>query len=213
MPGGWRKSSWSFRQRGAKNLNLVTATQWLPWILPALRGARARGLTIPVAYNTGGYERVETVRALKGVVDIWLADLKYGSAALGAALSDAEDYNAVALQALRQMLVQTGAPQFDRDGYLQKGVIIRHLVLPGQVRDSLEVVRQMAQLRRETGVAFLSSFMSQFTPFYHAAEHGMGAPDHHLRVPPGSGGCHGCRPHRGLHAGEKQCPRGIHAAL
>ena len=160
--------------KGAKNLNLVTATQWLPWVLPALRGARARGLTIPVVYNTGGYERVETVRALRGVVDIWLADLKYGSAALGRELSDAEDYNAVALAALRQMLVQTGAPQFDHAGYLQRGVILRHLALPGHVDDSLRVVRQMAELRRQTGVPFLSSFMAQFTPFYRAAEHGLG---------------------------------------
>ena len=160
--------------KGARNLNLVTATQWLPWVLPALRGARARGLHIPVVYNTGGYERTETVRALAGYVDIWLADLKYAGAEAGAEFSGAEDYNPVALAAIRQMLAQTGAPRFDGEGYLQRGVILRHLVLPGQVQDSLAVVRQMADLRRETGVPFLSSFMSQFTPFYHAARHGLG---------------------------------------
>ncbi len=158
---------------GAKNLNLVTATQWLPWVLPALRGARARGLHIPVVYNTGGYERPQVVKALARDVDIWLADLKYASPALGAELSGAEDYNRVALAALRQMLEQTGVPRFDGEGYLQKGVIIRHLVLPGHTADSLEVVRQMAALRQQTGVAFLSSFMSQFTPFYQASRHGL----------------------------------------
>ena len=160
--------------KGARNLNLVTATQWLPWVLPALRGARARGLSIPVVYNTGGYERAETVRALQGVVDIWLADLKYASAGLAAALSDAPDYCDAALPAVRQMLVQTGPPRFDGDGYLQRGVILRHLVLPGHADDSLAVVRQLAALRSETGVAFLTSLMSQFTPFYHAADHGLG---------------------------------------
>ena len=96
--------------KGARNLNLVTATQWLPWVLPALRGARARGLHIPVVYNTGGYERTETVRALAGYVDIWLADLKYAGAEAGAEFSGAADYNPVALAAIRQMLAQTGAP-------------------------------------------------------------------------------------------------------
>ena len=162
------------QQKGAKNLNLVTATQWLPWVLPALHGARARGLTIPVVYNTGGYERVEVVRALQRDVDIWLADIKYATEGLGAELSDAADYNAVTLRAVEQMLRQTGAPQFDADGYLRRGVIIRHLVLPGHAADSLEVVKQMAALREKTGVEFLSSFMSQFTPFYHAADHGLG---------------------------------------
>lgn len=162
------------QQKGARNLNLVTATQWLPWVLPALRGARARGLAIPVVFNTGGYERVETVRSLQDTVNVWLADLKYGCAELGAALSGAGDYNTVALAALRQMLLQTGAPRFDGEGYLQSGVIIRHLVLPGHVEDSLKVVKQMAELRLETGVPFLASFMSQFTPFYHAAGHGLG---------------------------------------
>ena len=162
------------QQKGAKNLNLVTATQWLPWVTQALDAARRNGLTLPVAYNTGGYETVETVKALAGYVDIWLADYKYADGALAAELSAARDYPAVADAALRQMLLQTGAPVYDADGYLQKGVIVRHLALPGHVADSKAVLRRLAALREETGVEFIPSLMSQFTPFYKAAEHGLG---------------------------------------
>ena len=159
---------------GAKNINLVTATQWLPWVLPALDAARRRGLTLPVVYNTGGYETVETVQALDGYVDVWLTDWKYADPALAKELSAAADYPAVCEAALRQMLAQTGAPVFDEDGYLQKGVIVRHLALPGHVQDSLAVLHRLAAIRQETGVEFLPSLMSQFTPFFHAAEHGLG---------------------------------------
>lgn len=161
------------QQKGAQNLNLVTATQWLHWIIPALKNARARGLHIPVVYNTGGYERVETVRALLDVVDIWLADYKYVDSELSAQLSHASDYSEVCEAALRQMLRQTGAPVYNDRGYLTRGVIIRHLVLPGHAADSLRVIERMAALKKETGVPFLTSMMSQFTPFYHAAEHGL----------------------------------------
>lgn len=162
------------QKKGAKNLNLVTATQWLPWLLPALDNARSRGLTLPVVYNTGGYETVETVRALDGYVDIWLTDFKYASSELAAALSAAPDYPAVCEAALRQMLRQTGAPRYDGAGYLRRGVIVRHLVLPGHTGDSLQVLRRLAAVRDESGVAFIPSLMSQFTPFFHAAQHGLG---------------------------------------
>ena len=162
------------QQKGAKNLNLVTATQWLPGGTQALDAARRNGLTLPVAYNTGGYETVETVKALAGYVDIWLADYKYASPALAKELSAAQDYPQVAHAAIRQMLLQTGAPVYDADGYLQKGVIVRHLALPGHSDDSLAVLQRLADLRQETGVSFVPSLMSQFTPFYRAAEHGLG---------------------------------------
>lgn len=162
------------QSKGAKNLNLVTATQWLPWLLPALQDARGRGFYLPVAYNTGGYERIETVRALNNAVDIWLADYKYVDPALSAELSNAPDYSAVCEGALRQMLTQTGAPRYDSQGYLEHGVIVRHLVLPGHADDSLRVIARLAALREETGVPFLTSLMCQFTPFYHAADRGLG---------------------------------------
>ena len=160
--------------KGARNINLVTATQWLPWVLPALDSARRRGLRLPVVYNTGGYETVQTVQALAGYVDIWLTDFKYDSPALAAELSRAGNYPAVADRALRAMLRQTGAPVYDPEGYLRRGVIVRHLVLPGQAADSQAVLRRLAAVRRQEKVPFLLSLMSQFTPFYHAADHGLG---------------------------------------
>ena len=159
---------------GAKNLNLVTASQYLPWVTAALDIARAQGLALPVVYNTGGYETVEAVKALAGYVDIWLADYKYADSALAAELSAARDYPAVADAALRQMLVQTGVPVYDADGYLRKGVIVRHLALPGHTDDSFAVLALLARIRDEEGVPFIPSLMSQFTPFYKAAEHHLG---------------------------------------
>ena len=162
------------QQSGAKNINLVTAAQYLPWVTRALDTARAKGLALPIVYNTGGYETVEAVKALAGYVDIWLTDFKYADPALSAELSAAGDYPAVAEAALRQMLLQTGSPVHSADGYLQRGVIVRHLALPGHVKDSFAVLQILARLKAETGVAFIPSLMSQFTPFYKAAEHGLG---------------------------------------
>lgn len=159
---------------GARNLNLVTATQYLPQVRAALDTAKAAGFLLPVVYNTGGYETVETVKALDGYVDIWLTDFKYASPDLAARLSSAKDYPAVAEAALRQMLRQTGAPFFDSEGFLQRGVIVRHLALPGHVQDSQAVLRLLVRIQKETGVPFIPSLMSQFTPFYNAAENGLG---------------------------------------
>ena len=154
------------QEKGAHNLNLVTATQWLPWVLPALDKARARGLTLPVVYNTGGYETIETVQALAEYVDIWLADVKYVSPTLGQTYSAAPDYFEVCSAAVHQMLAQTGAPQSDADGILQSGVILRHLALPGALEDSKAVLRWMASL---PAGSFIPSLMSQYTPFYKTA--------------------------------------------
>lgn len=158
---------------GARNINLVTATQALPWVLPALDTARTKGLVLPIVYNTGGYETVETVQMLAPYVDIWLTDLKYDDPALAQQLSAAPDYPEVAQAALRQMLRQTGAPQYDASGYLQQGVIVRHLVLPGHAADSIACVQRMASIQQEIGVPLIPSLMSQFTPFYHASEVGL----------------------------------------
>ena len=159
---------------GARNINLVTATQYLPQVRRALDLARADGLTLPIVYNTGGYETVAAVKALAGYVDIWLTDFKYADPALADRLSAAPDYPAVAEAALRQMLLQTGAPVYDKEGFLQRGVIVRHLALPGCVQDSRAVLATLAHLQQETGIPFVPSLMSQFTPFYKAAERGLG---------------------------------------
>ena len=117
---------------------------------------------------------VESVEAWRGYIDIWLADLKYVSSALSAELSAAPDYFAEAKPAIEAMMAQAGHPVFDADGILQKGVILRHLALPGHVKDSFAVLDQMAAWNDADPGCFIPSVMSQYTPFYKAAEHGIG---------------------------------------
>jgi len=136
--------------QGAHNINLVTPGQWRPWIIAALDLARAQGLHLPIVCNTGGYETVESVHAWRGFIDIWLADLKYVSPALSAELSAAPDYFAQARPAIEAMMAQAGHPVFDSEGILQRGVILRHLALPGHVDDSFAVLDQMAAGTRPT---------------------------------------------------------------
>ena len=162
------------QRQGANNINLVTPGQWRPWICAALDIARANGLRLPVVCNTGGYETTESVAAWQGYVDIWLVDLKYCSPALAAELSAAPDYCDVACAAIEAMLRQAGRPVYDERGMLQRGVIIRHLALPGHTEDSFAVLEQMARWNNADPGCFVPSMMSQFTPVYKAAEHGLG---------------------------------------
>lgn len=150
------------QDQGAHNINLVTATHYLPWILPALDMVKKQ-LHIPVVYNCGGYERLETIQALRSYVDIWLPDLKYFSSDLSRRYSQAPDYFDRASAAIRQMILQTGTPVFDDQGIMQKGVIIRHLVLPGQKEDSLQLIKWMAEELPKK--QFYISLLSQYTPY------------------------------------------------
>ena len=143
--------------QGAENIDLVTPTHFLPTILPALRPK----LPVPVVYNCGGYEQVETLRALEGRVDIYLPDLKYADGALAGALSGAPDYFPVACAAIREMFRQVG-PWEIREGLLVRGVLIRHLVLPGQLENTRRVIDWVAETFRPGEVLF--SLMSQYTP-------------------------------------------------
>ena len=155
-------------------LNLVTPGQWQPWIIAALDLARAQGLHLPIVCNTGGYETLESIERWRGYIDIWLADLKYVSPVLSAELSAAPDYFAVARPGIEAMMAQAGHPVFDADGILQKGVILRHLALPGHIDDSFAVLDRMAAWNEADPGCFIPSVMSQYTPFYKAAEHGIG---------------------------------------
>lgn len=128
--------------QGVHNINLVTPAQFLPDIIPAL----SPRLPVPVIMNCGGYERVETLRALEGLVDIYLPDFKYADGALAARLSAAPDYPAVAARAIAEMIRQTGPAQFDDDDMLLRGTLVRHLVLPGYVDNSLRAMEQLAEL-------------------------------------------------------------------
>ena len=147
--------------RGAHNINLVTPTHYLPQIILALEMARERGLTLPVVYNTSGYERAEMLRLLEGVVDVWLPDFKYLTDALAKEYSGAPGYSETALAALDEMVRQAGEPQFDDDGMMTRGVIIRHLCLPGHLEESRQVVKT---LFARYGNTVDYSLMNQYTP-------------------------------------------------
>lgn len=143
--------------QGAENIDLVTPTQFLPTILPALEAP----LPVPVVYNTGGYERTETIRALSGKIDIYLPDMKYAEPGLAKALSGAENYFPVAAAAIREMVAQVGAPEWEGER-LKKGVLIRHLILPGQIENSLKILDWIGETFRPGEV--LVSLMRQYTP-------------------------------------------------
>ncbi len=143
--------------QGAENIDLVTPTQYLPTILPALE----KPLGVPVVYNCGGYERVETLRALAGKVDIYLPDLKYADNTLAKNLSGAEDYFETATAAIAEMVRQTGSPVWDGEK-LRRGVVIRHLILPGCTENSLKVLDWIGETFAPGQV--LVSLMRQYTP-------------------------------------------------
>ena len=143
--------------QGAHNIELVTPTHFLPWILPALTPR----LPVPVVYNCGGYERVETLRTLEGLVDVYLPDLKYAVGALAVELSGAADYFPGACEAIREMFRQVG-PYVLEDGLLTRGVVIRHLVLPGYLDNTRRVLDWIAETFAPGDV--LVSLMSQYTP-------------------------------------------------
>ena len=144
-------------RQGAHNINLVSPTPYVP----AIREALAEPLPAPVVWNTGGYERVETLRSLEGLVQVWLPDLKYGDNALAARYSGAPDYFETAAAAIREMYRQTGGPAL-RDGLIQRGVIIRHLLLPGGLENAKAVMDWVADAFPPGGVLF--SLMAQYTP-------------------------------------------------
>ena len=156
-PAGLRAMMEDLIARGAENIDLVTPTHYLPTILPALESP----LPVPVVYNCGGYERLEAIRALAGKVDIYLPDLKYADDGLASALSGAADYFSVATAAIREMVAQVGSPQWEGQR-LKKGVIIRHLILPGHIENSLKVLDWIGD-HFATGQV-LVSLMRQYTP-------------------------------------------------
>lgn len=143
--------------QGAENIDLITPTQYLPTVLPALTPK----LSVPVVYNCGGYERVETLRQLEGKVDIYLPDLKYADDRLGKALSGTGDYFEVATAAIREMVRQTGPVQWEGEK-VTRGVIVRHLILPGFVDNSLRVLDWLGENFKPGEV--LVSLMRQYTP-------------------------------------------------
>lgn len=163
-PAGRQVDSVQLRQmmedliaQGAENIDLVTPTHFLPTLLPALE----EKLPVPVVYNCGGYERTETINALAGKIDIWLPDMKYADSMLAQRLSGAKDYFPVAAAAIQAMIKQVGPVQWQKDRIV-KGVIIRHLILPGHIENSLKVLDWVADTFTPGQV--LVSLMRQYTP-------------------------------------------------
>lgn len=151
------------QDQGALNINLVTATHWAHLLPEALAAARSRGLAIPVVYNTSGYERVHAVRELEGLVDIWLTDFKYADAELGRRLSHVPNYPDVAAAALAEMVRQVraaGGVATRADGTWTRGLIVRHLVLPGHADDSCRVLDHIWEIAGDVPI----SVMNQYTP-------------------------------------------------
>ena len=148
-------------EKGAHNINLVTPTHYTPEIIAAVKMARERGLSLPIVYNCSGYEKVETLRLLEGIVDIYLKDFKYMEKELAANYSKAPDYPEIAKEALCEMVRQTKEVMLDADGMMTKGVIVRHLLLPNHLRNAKKVVNYVYETY---GDKVYLSLMNQYTP-------------------------------------------------
>ena len=157
----------SLQEKGACNINLVTPSHFVPQLVTALQLARSRNLTLPIVYNTGSYEKPETLRLLEGLVDIYLPDLKYYSPELANQYSHAADYFSVATSAIAEMVRQVGEPVFQPEtGLMTRGVIVRHLLLPGQTKDSKKLLRYLYNTYHDSVYV---SIMNQYTPLPHVA--------------------------------------------
>ena len=146
---------------GAHNINLVTPTHYVPQIASVLHKIKNKELTIPVVYNTSSYECVGTLMMMKGLVDIYLADLKYYDDTLAQKYSDCSNYFENATMAIDEMFRQVGKAEFDSDGLLKKGLVVRVLVLPGHIRDAKEIIQYLYQTYHDD---IYISIMNQYTP-------------------------------------------------
>lgn len=156
----------SLQEQGANNINLVTPTHFVPQIIESLDIAKAHGLKLPVLYNTGGYENVETLRMLDGYIDIYMPDFKYYNDKYAVKYSNAPNYFKTASAALAEMVRQTGHAELDENGIMKKGTLVRHLMLPGLMLDSKRV---MDYLYNTYGDDIYISLMCQYTPLPHVA--------------------------------------------
>ena len=155
------------QKEGANNINLVTPTMYAYQIIEAIKIARNNGLNLPIIYNSNGYENVETLRDLRGYVDVYLPDLKYYADELAIKYSKAPNYFKIATKAILEMIKQVGGPEFDENGMIKKGVIIRHLVLPGHIQNSKHILKWLKE--NVEGNAYVS-VMAQYFPTYKAKE-------------------------------------------
>ena len=154
------------QEKDVENINLVTPTSYVPQIIEAIKIARKNGLKLPIVYNTNGYEKVETLKMLEGYVDIYLPDFKYSDNELGKRLSKVDNYFEIVTEAIKEMYRQTGKAVFNGEGIMQKGMIIRHLVLPNHILNSRRVLKWINENMHDVYV----SVMAQYFPTYKAKE-------------------------------------------
>ena len=151
----------SLECKGVHNINLVTPSHFVPPIAEAIKRSKKQGVKVPFIYNTGGYDAIPSLKLMEGLIDIYMPDMKYGSDVLGQRYSNVTDYFTVATQALQDMYRQVGAPVYER-GIMQKGMFIRHLVLPNQIGDSIAVLHWIKLILPLAGVSLLAQYSPQF---------------------------------------------------
>ena len=155
------------QEKGVENINLVTPTSYTLHIIEAIKKARNKGLKIPIVYNTNGYENVETLKLLEGYIDIYLPDLRYYYDELGKKYSKVDNYFEIATSAIKEMYRQVGIPQLNEKGIMQKGLMIRHLILPNQIENSKNVLKWIKENMNNN---IYVSIMAQYFPTYKARE-------------------------------------------
>lgn len=154
------------QNKKAHNINLVTPGHYIPHIVEAVRLSKSNGLNIPIVYNTGGFEKTETLKLLDGIVDIYLPDLKYIDAKIAKKYSNCSDYFIYTKEAINEMVRQTGEPEFDSEGIMTNGVIVRHMMLPGCLEDSKNIIKYLYDT---FGNKIYISIMNQYTPLPHVS--------------------------------------------
>lgn len=155
------------QEKGAHNINLVTGCIYVPQIIESLKIAKKNGLNIPIIYNSSGYEKKETIQMLEGFVDVYLPDLKYYYDDLAKDLSGIEHYFEIATKAIKEMYRQAGPPKFDQNGMIQKGVIIRHLILPNHLQNTKQILKW---IQKNMSHEIYVSVMAQYFPEYKALD-------------------------------------------
>ncbi len=155
------------QEKNVNNINLVTPTMYVPQIIEAIKIARKKGLNIPIIYNSNGYENVETIKKLNGYIDIYLPDLKYYSNEIAKKYSKIDNYFETAISAIKEMQKQVGNPIFNEKGIIQKGVIIRHLILPHHLLNTKNILKYVKENFDENTYI---SIMAQYFPTYKAKE-------------------------------------------
>ena len=155
------------QEKGVQNVNLVTPTSYVPQIIEAIKIAKKNGFTLPIVYNTNGYENIETLKMLDGYIDIYLPDLKYYYNELGEKYSKVQNYFEITTEAIKEMYNQVGVPVLDSNGVMKKGLMIRHLILPNNIENSKKVLKW---IKENINANVYVSIMAQYFPTYKAKE-------------------------------------------